>query len=288
MWLNQFKTVLLLGIMSALFLLLGRLIGGTQGLQVALILAIVMNFLLYFFSDRLVLRLYNAQPLDEKTYGWIYTIVHELTQSMHLPMPKLWLINTPMANAFATGRSPSHASVAVTSGIISILDRDELRGVIAHELGHVKNRDMLVATIAATMATAIGYIAHMLQYAAFWTSSSDRKKEGGNPIVMLLVAIIMPIAASLIQLAISRSREYLADETGARYSREPLALANALEKLQNHIPQSHLNSADTTHASTASLFIVNPFTTDGWIEWFSTHPPAHKRIERLRELSRTL
>lgn len=288
MWFNQLKTVLLLAGMSALFLLLGRLIGGTQGLQVAFIFALLMNFIMYFFSDRIVLKMYGAKPLDKEHYAWIYTIVQELTQSMHLPMPKLWLIDTQMANAFATGRSPSHASVAVTSGILSILDRDELRGVLAHELGHVKNRDMLIATIAATMATAIGYIAHMLQYAAIFGGSSDRKKNGGNPIVMFLVAILMPIAAALIQMAISRSREYLADETGAKYSREPLALANALEKLQNHIPHAHLQSNDTAHASTASLFIVNPFTADGWIEWFSTHPPAHKRIERLREMSHKL
>lgn len=284
MWLNQLKTVTLLAAMSALFLLLGSWLGGTYGLHVALVFALIMNFVMYFFSDRIVLSLYGAKPMDQKEYSWIYTIVEELTATMQLPMPKLYLIDTSMANAFATGRSPSHASVAVTSGILSILDRDELRGVLAHELSHVKNRDMLVATIAATMATAIGYVANMLQYAAIW-GSGDSRKKGGNPIAMIFVAIIMPIAAALIQLAISRSREYLADETGATYSKEPLALAHALEKLENHIPHAHLQTNDTQHASTASLFIVNPFAGNGWTEWFSTHPPAHKRIERLRAMS---
>lgn len=286
MWMNKIKTVVLLATLSGLLLLLGALFGGQTGVQIALVMALIMNFIAYFFSEKIVLSLYRAQPLDKVQYAWIYEMVEDLARTMNMPMPKLWLINTPMANAFATGRNPSHASVAVTTGILQILDRDELRGVLAHELSHVKNRDILISTIAATIATAIGYLAHMMQYAAFWgaASSSNDKERRGNPIFMLLIAIIMPIAASLIQLAISRSREYLADETGAHHSHDPLALASALQKLQSNIPRAHMDSKDTVHASTASLFIVHPFSTDGLISLFSTHPPMAKRIERLHRI----
>ena len=200
-------------------------------------------------------------------------------------MPKLWLIRTPMANAFATGRSPSHASVALTTGILEILDHHELRGVLAHELSHIKNRDILVATVAATLATAIGYLANMMHHLAFWRSiDGDKEKRGGNPLVLLVISIIMPIAATLIQLAISRSREYLADETGAHGCHDPLALASALEKLHNHIPHAHLNPENTVQAGTASLFIVHPFNSRTALSWFSTHPPLRSRIERLQKM----
>ncbi|PJF38296.1 MAG: protease HtpX, partial [Phototrophicales bacterium] len=185
-------------------------------------------------------------------YAWIYNIVAELAQSMHLPMPKLWIVNTPMANAFATGRNPQNASIAITTGIIDLLDHNELRGVLAHELSHIKNRDTFVTTIAATIATAIGYLAHMLQYTAFWGSMGSNRRRG-NPLAMLLVAILMPIAATIIQLAISRSREYLADETGAHHCHDPLSLASALEKLHYNIRYAHLNNTDTQRASTASM-----------------------------------
>lgn len=284
MWFNRLKTAFLLAALSGLFLLLGHLFGGMAGLQVALIAALVMNAITYFFSENIVLYMYGAQRLDKQEYGWIYEIVEDLAATMNMPMPKLWLVKTPMANAFATGRNPHHASVAVTTGILSILDRDELRGVLAHELSHIKNRDILVSTIAATIATAIGYIAHMMQYAAFWGSMGNGKKKEGNPIGMLLVAIIMPIAASLIQLAISRSREYLADETGAHVCKDPLALASALQKLHNHIPHAHMDANDAGKASTASLFIVHPFSAQGLIALFSTHPPMHKRVERLQRM----
>lgn len=285
MWMNRFKTVILLGALSGLFLFVGHLFGGQAGLQMALIIALLMNFIAYFFSESIVLRMYGAQPLDTNQHAWIHEIIEELCATMAMPKPKLWLINTPMANAFATGRDPQHASVAVTTGILSILDQQELRGVLAHELSHIKNRDVLVATIAATIATAIGYLAHMMQYAAFWGSmNSERRKNGGSPLAMLAVAIIMPLAATLIQLAISRSREYLADETGAQVCRDPLALASALEKLHNHVPRAHMHADDTQHASTASLFIVHPFTTDSWLSWFSTHPPMSKRIQRLHAM----
>jgi len=282
MFLNQVKTIILLAALSGLLLFLGSF-GGPHGIQAAFIMALVMNGVAYFFSDRIVLSLYKAVPLDKKTHSWIYTMVGQLAQEMRIPMPKLWLINMSMANAFATGRNPSNASVAVTTGILSLLDRDELRGVLAHELAHVKNRDILITSVAATLATAIGYIAHMLQYAAWWGSmSSDDRNKRGNPLFMLLVAMLMPIAASLLQLALSRSREYQADETGACHSHDPLALASALEKLQSSISHAHLNSNDAERASTAPLFIVHPFTTSGLIHLFATHPPMHKRIERLR------
>jgi heat shock protein HtpX len=285
MWKNTLKTAVLLAALSSLLLLAGQIFGGAAGLHFALIIALLMNFIAYFFSEQIVLSLYAAQPLDATEYSWIHTIVADLAHDMQIPIPKLWLVQSPMANAFATGRNPRHASVVVTSGILGVLNKHEIRGVLAHELSHVKNRDILVSTIAATIATAIGYLAHMLQYAAFWGAmSGERRREGGSPIFMILVAVLMPIAAALIQLAISRSREYLADETGAHYSRDPLALASALEKLHNYIPHAHLENNDTQRASTASLFIVHPFTTNGWISLFSTHPSLHQRVLRLRQI----
>lgn len=284
MILNTFKTALLLSILSGLLLLMGGLAGGQQGIKIALIMSLIMNVLTYFFSDKIVLKMYNAKPLDRTTHGWIYDMVSELARATNIPMPKLWLINNPMANAFATGRNPKNASVAVTTGILDLLEPDELRGVLAHELAHVKNRDILISTVAATIATAIGYLASMLRYAAFWGSMSRDNRKRGNPIAMIFVAILMPIAAMLVQLAISRSREYAADETGAHNCHDPLALASALEKLHNNVAHEHLHKDDTKHASTASLFIVHPFTANGLSKLFSTHPPMEKRIARLHEI----
>ncbi len=281
---NKIKTVILLTVLSGFLLFIGALIGGRSGMQFALIMSLVINGIMYFFSDRIVLKLYHAQPLDEQYYEWIYITVQELTKKMNIPMPKLWLVNTQMANAFATGRNPSHASIALTTGVIDLLDRDELRAVLAHELAHVKNRDILVTTIAATIASAIGYLAYMLRYAAFWGSMNRNNRRNGSPFVMFFVALLMPIAATLVQLAISRSREYLADETGAHYSHDPLSLAAALEKLHNNIPRAHLRNDDAQRASTAPLFIVHPFTSNGFINLFSTHPPMPERIARLRAL----
>ena len=285
---NSLKTVILLGTLSGLLLFLGGFLGGSEGLTIALLFSLFMNFIAYFFSEKIVLSMYRAQPLDKTRYNWIYAIVQELTSTMRLPMPKLWLVSTPMANAFATGRNPHHASIAVTTGILDILDRDELRGVLAHELSHIKNRDVLVSTIAATLATAIGYIANMMHHAAFWgsmNSRSNNKKQNYNPIVMLVIALLMPLAAALIRLAISRSREFLADETGAHHSREPLALASALEKLHSNLHHHNLNNQqDSTKTTTASLFIVHPFTHERWSSLFSTHPPVRQRIARLRKM----
>lgn len=284
---NSLKTIILLGSLSGLLMLIGGLVGGTTGIQYALIMSLIFNGIAYFFSDRIVLNMYGARPLDQGTYPHIYAIVEELTQKMHLPMPKLWLVHNPMANAFATGRNPSHASIAVTTGILDLLDHHELRGVLAHELAHVKNRDILVSTIAATIATTIGYMANMLRWSSFWSSGND-KRRSGNPFLLLLASILMPIAATIIQLAISRSREYLADETGSHHCQDPLALASALEKLHNHIPHAHLNNTDARQASTAPLFIVHPFTGKTWMSLFSTHPPMEKRIERLNALYRKM
>lgn len=283
MFANYFKTILLLGILSSLFVLAGTALAGSNGLIIALSIALIMNGIAYFFSERIVLGIYKAKKLDAHEYPYVYQIVEELRVTMRLPMPKLWIIHTDMPNAFATGRSPAHASIAVTTGILEILDADELRGVLAHELAHIKNRDILIGTIAATLAAAIAHIGSMARYAAIWGSSSDNKKKG-NPLAMLIVAIFVPLAATLMQLAISRSREYGADETGAYSCHDPLALASALEKLHQHIPRAHLNPEKAGHASTASLFIMHPFSTQTMLSLFATHPPVHKRIERLRKI----
>ncbi|MBU1008267.1 zinc metalloprotease HtpX [Candidatus Dependentiae bacterium] len=284
MFLNQLKTAFLLGSLSGLLLLLGHLFGGQAGLTIALTIAIVMNFFMYFYSDKLVLRMYKAQPLDQERFSHVHDMVEELCSNANMPMPKIWYIPTSMANAFATGRNPKNASIAVTQGIIDLLDNHELRGVIAHELSHVKNRDILVATIAATLAMTIGYLADMLYWSTIFGGRRDR--EQGGTASALLVAILMPFAAMLIQLAISRSREYLADESGATISHDPLALASALEKLQYGAQMQKLKPKSQAQTSTASLFIVYPFFGKGLFNLFSTHPPMEKRIKRLRNMAR--
>jgi len=284
MFANIVKTAVLLATLSGLIIFMGGMIGGTSGMHIAFIMALCMNGFMLFFSDKMVLRMYNAQPLDKTHYGYIYEIVEELTQQMHIPMPKLWLINAPHANAFATGRNPSHASIALTQNIITLLEPHELRGVIAHELGHIKNRDMLVVTIAATLAATISYMGSMIQHMLFWRAlggSNNRREQ--NPIGLLITAIIMPIFATMLQLAISRSREYLADESGAQYSRDPLALASALKKLQQQNEYQKMHK-DIKHTSTASLFIVNPFLGNNWAHFFSTHPPTEQRVARLEKI----
>lgn len=284
--LNQIKTIILLATLSGLLMLVGGLLGGYNGIITAFIISLFMNGFAYFFSDKLVLSMYGAKPLDRNQYGWIYEIMEELTHKANVPMPQMWIINTPMANAFATGRNPQHASVAVTTGILEILNPEELRGVLAHEISHVINRDILVSTIAATLASAIGFLANMMQNMAFWGSMSNRdgERRGPNPIVLLVVAILMPIAATLIQLAISRSREYLADESGSDLCKDPLALASALEKLQMSVKRHPMDPNDTAHATSAHLFIVKPFTAEGLMSLFSTHPPMKKRVERLQAI----
>lgn len=281
---NQFKTALLLGALSGLLLLLGHWFGGQSGIIIAFVIAIVINFISYFYSDKIVLKLYRAQPLDRNRYNYIYEIVEELCYQANMPTPKLWYIPTSMANAFATGRNPKHASVAVTQGIIDLLDEHELRGVLSHELSHVKNRDILIGTTAATLAMAIGYLADILYWSTlFGGGRRDSRDRGGAGAI--LVAFLMPFAATLIQLAISRSREYLADESGAKISHDPLALASALEKLHGNAKMQKLKPKSQAQTSTASLFIVYPFFGNGLLNLFSTHPPMEKRIERLRHMA---
>lgn len=278
---NNLKTVILLGALSGLLLFIGKSIGGSQGLFIAFLFSLLMNGYAYFFSDKIVLRMYNAKPLDQQRYAGIYHMVAELCRKMNIPTPKLWMIDNPSANAFATGRNPSHASVAFTSSILQLLDERELRGVVAHELSHVKNRDTLISTIAVVIATTISYLAQMLQYSAMWQTNSQDGQRRSNPLSLLVLAIITPFIASLLQLAISRSREYMADETGAHVCHDPLALASALEKLHTHIAPA----GSTTQATTSSLFIVHPFRTSTITEWFATHPPLRKRVERLRKMA---
>ncbi len=287
MW-NQLKTMILLASLSGLLMFMGRTIGGSHGIHVALVVALMMNLIAYFFSDKIVLRMYGAQPLDQVRFARVYAIVEELCHHANVPMPKLWYIQTPMANAFATGRNPAHASVAVTQGILDILNERELRGVLAHELSHVKNRDILVATVAAVIATAISYLADMIRWSfIFGTSMSGGRdqRDRSGAFGALLLAVIVPIAATLIQLAISRSREYLADESGAACCDDPLALASALEKLNASSKGYKPADVSAAQAATASMFIVYPFSGRGLFNLFSTHPPMEQRIARLHKMA---
>lgn len=281
---NTVKTITLLGALSGILIALGGLIADIPGIIIALIIACIINGVTYFFCDTLALRLYKAKPLDKKEYPEIYSMVQELTNLAGLPMPRLWLINSPMANAFATGRSPDKASIAVTSGILSLLNKEELRGVLAHEVSHIKNRDMLVTTMAVILASAIGSIAYAIRRSAFQQRSG--KKSAMAAIGLLLIGILMPIIALIIQLAISRSREYQADESGAALAQDPLALASALEKLHMHVMREPMDAQDTPHAATAPLFIVHPLCGRGWSKLFATHPPIAQRVHRLHEMHR--
>lgn len=276
---NQIKTILLLGVLSAILIGFGAMLG-RQWVAGFTILAMALNLGAYFFSDKIVLRMHRAQPVEEHQAPRLYAIVRELATRAEIPMPRVFLIPSPQPNAFATGRNPAHGVVAVTQGILQILDERELRGVLAHEIGHVKNRDILVSTIAAAVAGAIAYIANVIQFTAFFGGGDD---DAPHPIAALALAIVAPIAATLVQLGISRSREYLADETGARLSNDPESLARALEKLER---AAHVVPPLTAQPSTASLFIVNPFSgTRGLVSLFSTHPPMAERVRRLRGMT---
>ncbi|HEY8150655.1 MAG TPA: zinc metalloprotease HtpX [Vicinamibacteria bacterium] len=269
---NTLKTTFLLGAMTGLLLAMGGLLGGRDGMALALILAGVMNFGAWFWSDKIVLRMYNAQPVGPAEAPELHAIVQGLAQKAGVPMPKLYLIPDPALNAFATGRGPSHAAVAATVGIVKAMDREELEGVLAHELSHVINRDTLVSTVAATLGGAISFLAHSMM----WRGRG--RDDGGNPLAALVVMIVAPIAAMLIQLAVSRSREYGADESGARLVGYPDGLARALAKLKNaseRIPMHNVEPA------TAHLFIVNPLSGQALGRLFSTHPPLEERIARL-------
>ena len=280
---NRIKSVMLLATLTALILWVGQALGGQSGLMLGLIFAAVMNFGAYWWSDQIVLRMYGAQEVSPAQAPELWSIVRELAQRANLPMPRLYIIPEQAPNAFATGRNPENAAVAVTVGLLDMLDRQELAGVLAHELSHVKHRDTLIMTIAGSLAGAMSMIANMAMFSAmFGGGFSDDDDDGANPIGGLLGVLIAPIAASLIQMAISRSREFMADEEGAHLSRQPLALARALSKLEawkQRLPM-HAGSPATAH-----LFIVNPFTGGGLSNLFSTHPSTQERIERLQAMA---
>jgi heat shock protein HtpX len=276
-----FKTALLLALLTAILVLIGGAIGGQQGMLVAFVLALAMNFFSYWFSDRIVLKMYGAQPIEEAQSPRLFAMVRRLATRAGIPMPRVYLIPSETPNAFATGRNPEHAAVAVTEGIMRLLDEEELEGVLAHELAHVTNRDVLISTLAATLAGAITYLAHMAQWAAFFGGGrSDDDEHGSNPIAMILMAVLAPLAAMLVQLAVSRSREYHADATGARLAGKTWGLAKALEKLQmaQQVVPMDANPA------TAHLFIVNPLSGRAVATLFSTHPPLEERVARLRAM----
>ena len=277
---NIFKTGLLLAVLTAMLVLIGGAIGGQQGMLVAFVLALGMNFFSYWFSDKMVLAMYGARPIEESEAPALYAVVRRLATRAQIPMPRVYMIASDTPNAFATGRNPEHAAVAVTEGVLRILDQDELEGVLAHELSHVKNRDVLISTIAATLAGAITYLAHMAQWAAIFGGRRDDDEEGSNPIALIAMAIIAPIAAMLVQMAVSRAREFQADATGARLAGRAWGLSKALEKLQMAQQVAPMNA----NPATAHLFIVNPLSGQAFMNLFSTHPPLEERIARLRSM----
>ncbi|HVP52554.1 MAG TPA: zinc metalloprotease HtpX [Terriglobales bacterium] len=273
------KTALLLGLLTGFMILVGDWLGGQRGMVMALAFAAVMNFVSYFFSDKIALMTYHAQPVTREQLPRVYEVVERITQRQGLPMPKIYVIPTESPNAFATGRNPSHASVAVTQGILNLLDDEELEGVLAHELGHVRNRDILISSIAATLAGAITILARMAYWGALFggLGGRDREDRGGGGIGALFMLILAPIAAMLIQLAVSRSREYAADATGAHFTGNPYALARALQKIDAYSKRIPMVASP----SSAHLFIVQPLLGMNLASLFSTHPPVRKRIERL-------
>ena len=277
---NQVKTVMLLGLLTALMLGAGQMMGGSFGLAIALGFALVMNLGAYWFSSKIVLAMYHAQKADRTKYRELHEMVEEIAGQAGIPKPEVYIIPTEAANAFATGRSPKNAVVACTSGIMKLLSREELRGVMAHEISHVKNRDVLVTTIAATIAGVISYLAMMAQWTAIFAGFGRDGEEGGNIIGLLAFAIITPLLAAVIKLAISRSREYLADSTGAKTINNSEYLASALEKLESASSRQPLRFGNT---STSGLFIVNPFR-GGLAGLLSTHPPMKERVRRLRSM----
>jgi heat shock protein HtpX len=278
---NVFKTTLLLTVMTLLFMLVGRALGGQNGMFMALAFAAVMNFVAYFFSDKIALATYRAQPISREELPRVYNIVERLSQKVGLPMPKVYVIPTDSPNAFATGRNPNHASVAVTQGILGLLNDEELEGVIAHELGHVRNRDILISSIAATLAGAITWLASIAKWGMIFGGMRGGEREdrgGGGGIAAIAMIFLAPFAAMLIQLAVSRSREYGADDTGAHWTGNPYALASALSKIDAYSRRVPLLASP----STAHLFIMQPFLGGmSFGNLFSTHPPTAKRIERL-------
>ncbi len=282
---NVLKTGILLAVMTVLLVFVGRLMGGAQGATMAFVLALLINLGAYWFSDKMVLAMYRAKPLSEAEAPQVYRAVREITHRIGMPMPKLYLIPTVTPNAFATGRSPKHAAVAVTSGILQIMGEEELKGVIAHELSHVKNRDTLVMTIAAAVAGAIAMLSSWARWGLVAGGGRSRDRNSGGAVLQLVAflvaAILAPLAAMLIQMAISRTREYGADETGAHLTGNPQGLASALEKLDAAVRRYPMEGANP---ATAHLFIVNPLRGDAIMKLFSTHPPIEDRLRRLRSM----
>lgn len=279
---NLLKTAVLMAAITALFMAIGAMIGGRSGMTLALMIALGMNFFSYWFSDKLVLKMYNAQQVDETTAPQFYRMVAELAQRAGLPMPRVYLIQEDAPNAFATGRNPDNAAVAATTGILRVLSERELRGVMAHELAHVKHRDILISTISATMAGAISMLAN---FAMFFGGRDDEGRPA-NPIVGILVAILAPIAAGLIQMAISRAREFEADRGGAEISGDPQALASALQKIERYAHGTRLEATER-HPETAQMMIISPLSGGGLRGLFSTHPSTEERVERLLAMART-
>jgi heat shock protein HtpX len=278
---NLVKTAMLMAAITALFVVVGGMLGGEQGMLMALLIAIGMNFFSYWFSDTMVLKMTNAQQVDERSAPQLYAMVKELAEKAGIPMPKVFVIDEDAPNAFATGRNPEHASVAATTGILRVLSSRELRGVMAHELAHVKHRDILISTLAATMAGAISALANLVMFAG------GRNSEGrqGNPLATILVMILAPLAASLIQMSISRAREYEADRGGAEMSADPEALALALQKIHAY-SQGIPFQAIERHPETAQMMIINPLTAGGLSQLFSTHPPMEERVARLISMAK--
>lgn len=275
---NQIRTAMLLAVMTVFIIWIGQILGGRQGMIIALIFAGGINFFSYWYSDTIVLRMYRAQPVSPREAPQIYEIVQRLVQRANLPMPKLFVIPQQAPNAFATGRNPEHAVVAVTQGLLDIMDRDEIEGVLAHELAHVKNRDILIGSIAATMAGAVMMLANMARWSAIFGGINQDDEGGGGIAGLIFMSIIAPIAAMLIQMAISRSREYLADATGADFAGNPEGLARALEKLGTYSRRVTMDA----NPATAHMFISNPLSGRGVMSLFSTHPPMQERIARMR------
>ena len=276
---NQLKTVLLLGALTAILIFFGNAIGGSEGMKVALVMAAIMNFVSYWFSDRMVLSMYAAQEVSPQQAPELHDMVGDLAREAGVPMPRLFVIPQDTPNAFATGRDPSHAVVAVTEGIVRLLSPAELKGVLAHEMSHVRNRDILIQSVAATLGGAIMVLANMSRFSASYAGGEGEQRRG-NPLSLLLFAILGPFAAMLIQMAISRSREFIADESGARLCHDPEPLAGALEKLEVANQQMPM----IANPATENMFIVNPLTGGGLMSLFSTHPPIEERVARLRAM----
>ncbi|MDP3111118.1 MAG: zinc metalloprotease HtpX [Thermodesulfovibrionales bacterium] len=278
---NGLKTMALMVTLTLMLVFVGGLLGGKTGMTFALVMAFGINFITYWFSDKIVLKMYRAKPVTETEAPELYSIVRRLVQRAELPMPKVCIMEQDQPNAFATGRNPEHGVVAVTTGIMRILSREELEGVIAHELAHIKNRDILVSTVAAAIAGAISYLAQMAQWAMiFGGSRNSEDNRGGNPIAALVMMIVGPIAAMMVQMAISRSREYGADAGGAHISGNPLYLANALKKLHTASQRIPMDA----NPATAHMFIVSPLSGGGLLKLFSTHPPIEERVARLESM----